>query len=466
MLALVGPAVSSQLRVLLLTITVVDDIVAVSVIGIAYTDRIAWGPLLVAIAALIGMVILDRLNAWRAGPYVVLVVIAWLATMGSGLHASIAGMLAGLLVPAALPTRTRVESAAQQFRLFRQSPLSVTQRQARDELTRTISVNDRLQASLQTVTSFVIIPIFAFANAGVDLRGGVLAEALTSPVTWGVVVGLVVGKALGISLGAFAATRFGWGRLPQGVRGGHLVGGATLSGIGFTVSLLIANLAFTHDELRRDAVIGVLLAAVTASVLGWIVFAFAARVLGHRDAGLPTTLSEPVDPERDHIRGPVDAGFTLVEYLDFECPFCARTTGVAREVREHFGDRLRYVVRHFPLDEVHPHSELAALGAEAARRQGRFWDMHDVLFANQHELEPEDLARYAGELGLNVEDFLGDLDDGELAARLAEDRRSGGASGVRGTPTFFIGDERHEGRFDSTALIEALEEHARRGDER
>jgi len=461
MLALVGPAVSTQLRVFLLTLTVIDDIVAVSVIGVAYTEQVELVPLAVAAAALVGIALLDRTGVWRSEPYLLLVVVCWLATVGSGLHASIAGMLAGLLVPAAEPLRSQVEAAASQFRVFRQSPLPGLQRETRDQLTRTISVNERLQESLHVVTSFVVVPVFALANAGVDLRGGVLAEALTSPVTWGVVAGLVLGKVLGIGLGALGAARLRIGRLPQGVGGGHVIGGAALSGIGFTVALLITGLAFDDEALRRQAVVGVLVSVVLASALGWLVFLVAARVFGQRDAALPTVLDPPVDPARDHVRGGADAEVTLVEFLDFECSFCAKATGAAREVREHFGDRLRYVVRNLPL-EVHPHAELAALAAEAAGLQGRYWDMHDHLFAHQDQLELEDLAGYADDLGLDVERFLRDLKSDDLARHVRDDMVSAHESGARSTPTFFVGGRRHEGRFDAPTLIAALERQAAR----
>lgn len=458
-LALVGPTVSTQLRVFLLTLTVFDDIVAVSVIGVVYSRHVSVLPLVLAAVALVGIVVLDRLRVWRAEPYVLLVVLAWSATLDSGLHTSIAGMVAGLLVPAAAPTRDGLEAAARQFRAFRQSPLPSLQRETRDRLTRTISVNERLQESLHLATSYVVVPVFALANAGVDLRGGVLTEALTSPLTWGIVLGLVVGKTLGIGGGSLLATRLGWGRLPQGVGTGHVFGGAALSGIGFTVSLLIAGLAFPDAVHQRDAIVGVLLALPLASLLGWAVFWFSARFLGQGDAALPRELSPPVDLGRDHIRGRVDAEVTLVEYLDYECPFCARATGTAPELWDHFGDRLRWVVRHLPLPQ-HPHAEMAALAVEAAGRQDRFWEMHEYLFAHHDQLELEDLAGHADALGLDVERFLRDLQDEALARHVREDLASADAGGARGTPTFFIGGVRHEGRYDAAALIEALERSA------
>ena len=186
-------------------------------------------------------------------------------------------------------------------------------------------------------------------------------------------------------------------------------------------------------------------------------FRLAAVLLGETSAGLPTTLARPVDASRDRIRGPVSAPVTLVEYADFECPFCARATGVAKEVREHFGDDLGYVFRHLPLPDVHPHAELAAAAAEAAAVQGRFWEMHDLLFAHQDQLELEDLAGYAGRLGLDVEEFLRDIDEQRHASRIREDVADAEASGARGTPTFFVGSRRHQGSNDARTLISELE---------
>ncbi|UMG93810.1 Na+/H+ antiporter NhaA [Nocardioides sp. TF02-7] len=456
-LALVGPAVSTQLRIFLLTLTVIDDIVAVSVIGVVYSDDLDLVSLAVAAVCLAALAGLDRVGEWRASPYVAVVVVLWVATLESGVHAAIAGMVSGLLVPAQEPSRALVEEAATRFRAFRQSPLPQVQRTARLSLNRAVSVNERLQEALHGWTSYVVVPVFALANAGVDLRDGMLGDALRSPITWGVVAGLVLGKLVGIGATAIATVRVGLGRLPEGVGSGHVLGGAALSGIGFTVSLLIAELAFDDQRLVDQARVGILLAAVLATAVGWLAFRVAASMFDQRDAALPMVLSDPVDPEHDHILGPVDAPLTLVEYLDFECPFCAKATGAAHEVRAHFGDRLRYVSRHMPL-AVHPHSELAGVAAEAAGRQGRYWEMHGLLFRNQDRLELDDLVAHAAELGLDVDRFVTDLDDDDLHERLRRDVASAETSGVRGTPTFFVGDRRHVGPYDAQNLIAALEE--------
>lgn len=456
-LAVVGPTFATQLRIFLLTLTVIDDIIAVSVIGLCYSGSLDAGALaaMLVLGGLMGL--LSRARVWRATPYILVGLALWSATVQAGLHASIAGMLGGLLVAAHAPAREAVEGAARRFRAFRQSPDVEVGRSAHLGLVRAVSVNERLQITLHPWASYLIVPLFALANAGVDLRDGVLAEALTSRVTWAVVVALVLGKFLGIGLTSLAGIRAGLGRLPQGVGFGHVFGGAALSGIGFTVSLLIAGLAFDDPTLRDQATVGVLLAAALATGLGWATFRAAAVFRGQTDADLPRFLDRPVDPQVDQVRGPIDAPLTLVEYGDFECPFCARATGVANELRERFGDELRYVFRHLPLVDVHPHAELAARAAVAAAAQGRFWEMHDLLFARQGELEYEDLAGYAAHLGLDVERFLRDLEDEATAARVRADVASAEASGARGTPTFFIADARHTGPHDTETLSRALE---------
>ena len=456
-LAVVGPTFQTQLRIFLLALTVIDDIVAVSVIGFVYSDEIRVMPLIAMAVLCAAAAVLSRRGVWRAAPYVAVVLLLWLATIHAGLHASIAGMLGGLLVPAYSPAREAVEKAARKVRAFRQSPMADVGMTARLGLTRAVSVNERLQTILHPWTSYVIVPVFALANAGVDLRGGVLGQALTSPITWAVVVGLALGKPLGVGLTAVLGARFGIGRLPRGVSPEHVFGGAALSGIGFTVSLLIARLAFDDEILRDEAIVGVLLAAVLSTVLGWVVFHAAAVLRGQSDADLPRFLDRPVDPETDHIKGPADAPLTLVEYADFECPFCARATGTAAELRKRFGDELRYVFRHLPLLDVHPHAELAAHAAVAADGQGRFWEMHDLLFAHQDELQYEDVAGYAADLGMDVEKFLRDIDDERTAERIRADVVSAEASGARGTPTFFIGGRRHTGPFDAATLAAELE---------
>ena len=159
---------------------------------------------------------------------------------------------------------------------------------------------------------------------------------------------------------------------------------------------------------------------------------------------------------RDHIRGPATARLTLVEYGDYECPHCGAAFPVVEEVQRRMGRKLRFVYRHFPLAKVHPHAELACHAVEAAGAQGRFWEMHDALFANQDALELPDLVSYAAALGLDVARFEQEIDRGVHASRIREDFMSGVRSGVNGTPTFFVNDTRYDGSRDVESLILAL----------
>ena len=167
-------------------------------------------------------------------------------------------------------------------------------------------------------------------------------------------------------------------------------------------------------------------------------------------------LAAPVDPERDHIRGPQDAPVTVVEYGDFECPYCGQAEPVVRELLAGHGD-VRYVWRHLPLNDVHPHAQLAAEAAEAAAEQGAFWEMHDLLLDHQDELRAADLIGYADELGLDVERFRDAPPRARAgAARIAEDVDCADLSSVSGTPTFFVNGRRHYGAYDIGTLSAAV----------
>ena len=165
----------------------------------------------------------------------------------------------------------------------------------------------------------------------------------------------------------------------------------------------------------------------------------------------------PVTPERDHIRGPVTAPITLLEYGDYECPYCGAAHPIVHEVRRRMGKRLCFVYRHFPLTNVHPHAELAAEAAEAAGAQGRFWEMHDTLYEHQRRLRDEDLRAYAEQLELDLDRFDKEMAEHVHAERIHEDFMSGVRSGVNGTPTFYINHVRHDDSYDADTLLEALE---------
>jgi protein-disulfide isomerase len=167
-----------------------------------------------------------------------------------------------------------------------------------------------------------------------------------------------------------------------------------------------------------------------------------------------------VSEDRDHIQGPADAPVTLVEYGDYECPYCGAAYPIIKEVQSRMEDRLRFVFRNFPISTSHPHAEQAAEAAEAAASQGKFWEMHDLLYENQEHLDDADLHRYADQLGLDVGVFDEALAEHVHAERVREDFMSGVRSGVNGTPTFYINGARHDGGYQLDELLAALEDSA------
>jgi protein-disulfide isomerase len=172
-------------------------------------------------------------------------------------------------------------------------------------------------------------------------------------------------------------------------------------------------------------------------------------------------LTPPVGAE-DHAAGPADAPVTLVEYGDYECPYCGMAHPIVKRAQRELGNQLRFVFRNFPLAEAHPHARLAAQAAEAAGAQGKFWEMHDTLFEHQDALELEDLLAYAESLGLDTAKFARDLKAGTYEKRVRDDFRSGVKSGVNGTPTFFINGARYDGSWANVeAFIRALRDAAR-----
>jgi Na+/H+ antiporter NhaA len=460
-LALVGKRVPDRLRGFILTVTVVDDIVALIVIAAVYTNDVSMGPLLIAIALFAVAFIGTRLRIRYGVLYFALATGSWVALFKSGVDPIVIGLAAGLIAYAAPAARTDLERATGLFRDFREQPTPELAQSARAGLRAALSPNDRLQQLYHTWTSYLIVPLFALANAGITIDTSFISRAYTSPITLGIVAGYVVGKPVGVMATSGLVTRLTSGRLRPPVGWAAVVGGGTLAGIGFTVSLLVASLAFKGAELE-EAKLGVLTAALGSALLTWSLFLITARLprplrlralLGRSE--VIVDLADPVDVERDHVRGPAEAPVTLVEYGDFQCPYCGQAEPVVRELLRDFGD-LRYVWRHLPLSDVHPQARLAAEASEAAAEQGAFWQMHDLLLDHQGELGPKDLIRYAGQLGLDVDRFTDELRAHTWSDRVAADVESADLSGVAGTPSFFINGQRHAGAYDIDTLSSAV----------
>jgi Na+/H+ antiporter NhaA len=462
LLALVGRRAPERLRAFVLTVVVVDDLLALVVIGTAYTEGLEVGALLWA-CGFFAVVLAIRAAGVRRGPvYFVLGLATWIALLDSGVEPVVVGLAMGLAAWAYPPVRSDLEQAADRFREFREQPTPELERHARASLSHAISPNERLLHLYHPWSSYVVVPLFAFANAGIDVDWGVLERAAGSSVTLGIVCGYVVGKPLGVVAATVLVARTSRRRLRPPVGWAAVLGAGAITGIGFTVSLLIATLAFSGPQLE-EAKLGILVAVAGSSGLTWLVFRLTSMLPWRRRIAALLGGDEPVldlayevDPERDYIRGPLDADVTVVEYGDFECPYCGRAEVELRGVLRDFGD-VRFVWRHLPLTDVHPHAEVAAEASEAAAAQGAFWPMHDLLLEHQEALEASDLVAYAERLGLDVDRFKRDLRKRAGAHRIAEDVEGADLSGVSGTPTLFVNGRRHRGAYDSATLSRAVE---------
>jgi Na+/H+ antiporter NhaA len=461
LLAIVGRRIPDRVRLFLLTVSVVDDLVALLVIAIAYSEHVSMRPLILALVFFAALIVARSLRVRYGLVYALLGIATWVSLFHSGIDPVVVGLAMGLMTFAYAPSRDELERATGLFRLFREQPTAELAREARAGLDASLSANDRLQQLYHPWTSYLIVPLFALANAGIQIDGAFLAKAYTSPITLGIILGYVLGKPVGVTGIAWVVTKVSRGRMVLPVGWAAAAGAGAVAGIGFTVSILIASLAFEGNELR-EAKLGVLTAALAASLLSWAIFRVtllmpqpirARALLG--TAETIVDLAAPVDPDYDHIRGPRESPVTIVEYGDFECPYCGQAEPIVREFLADHGD-VRYVWRHLPLHDVHPQAQLAAEAAEAASNQGRFWEMHDLLLTRQDHLKLPDLISYATELGLDVKRFKEELNRHTNASRVADDLDSASLSSVSGTPTFFINGIRHYGAYDIASLTEAV----------
>jgi Na+/H+ antiporter NhaA len=460
--ALLGRGVPGRVRIFLLTVFVVDDVMALAVIAIAYSGRVNPLAIAVAVVAYAALLLSRRLPYPRRRiAYILLGVTIWSSLLVGGVDPVVAGLAIGLATLAYEPARGTLEHAIASVRLFRQQPSAELVQEATRSLIASLSPNERLQHSFHRSTSYLVVPLFALANAGIAVNANLVTRALVAPITLGVFAGYVLGKPLAVLGTSWVVTAASRGRVRPQVGWGAVLGSGTIAGIGFTVSLLIANLAFAGDELQ-EAKLGVLCAAVGAFVTSAVVYRVMAMLPEPRrtrlllgDAPQLIDLEQPVDLTRDHVQGPEEAAVTVVEYGDYECPWTGLASPTTKELLAANPD-VRYVWRHLPLSDIHAHAKLAAEAAEAAGAQGKFWAMHDLLLSNQTDLEPSDIVAYAEDLDLDLDRFRDDLAVHLYAARVDQDVESADISGVAGTPTFFINDQRHHGAQDLGSLTRAI----------
>lgn len=287
-LALFGPRCPDQLRLFLLTLAIVDDIGAIVVMAVFYTGHIAVLPLAIAAALVVVLLLLRWAGVWQLAPYVLTGLALWGAVYASGVHPTLAGVLVGLIVPTVQPDTQAHERLRYYGRAVIEHADPFRARLVSAAARATVPAGDRLQNAVHPLSAFVVVPLFGMANAGVRLDWDTLRDSLSSPVTIGVFVALILGNAVGISVVTGLVLRTGLGELPGRVRYGHLIGGAVLAGIGFTISLFLTDLAFAQETLRTQAKIGVLAGSLVAAVLGSLLL----RYLGER---LPLCSIETTD---------------------------------------------------------------------------------------------------------------------------------------------------------------------------
>jgi Na+:H+ antiporter, NhaA family len=296
-LALVGPRCPDQLRVFLLALAIVDDVGAVAAIALFYTEDMQVGALVLALVMFGALLALRFARFWRTPIYVLIGVVLWLAVLESGVHPSVVGVVLGLLVNAYAPRPHDIARVQVLGRSFLLDPSPERALAAQAAVTEAVSPNERLQLRIQPWSSYVIVPVFVLANAGVVITGETLAAAARSPLTWGIIVGLTIGKLIGVTGGTWVALRTGIGRVPDTLRWGQLVGGAGLAGIGFTVALFVTEVALDDPALVTDAKIGILTGSLLAALIGWLIFRLAGERGGQcAPTGLPVLPPRPWRP--------------------------------------------------------------------------------------------------------------------------------------------------------------------------
>jgi Na+/H+ antiporter NhaA/predicted DsbA family dithiol-disulfide isomerase/predicted GNAT family acetyltransferase len=460
-LSLLERSASPRVRQFLITVLVADDIGSLFVIAAFYSGEVRL-PLVGAAAA--AFVLFWWLQRARV-PWPLLVAagsVGWLLTRTSGIDPIIGGLVIGLLAPAYAPALGNLEHATLGMRSFREQPTPSAARTAIAQLRAALSPNAKLLQHFALFVSLLVVPLFVVANLGIQINTTLLHRAFTDPITWGILGGLLVGKPAAYALVPWVVRALTRGRLMPPVAAGEVLTAGVISSMGFTVTVLVATKALTGTAFD-DAVVGALAALLIAPLLA-VAWARVPQLLPSRLTGallkpgapIVVDLVSEVDDENDHVRGRPDAGVTIVEYGDFECPYCGQAEESLTEVLHRLPAQVRYVWRHLPLVDVHPAAWRAALASEAAAAQDAFWPMHDALLAHRAELEELDLVDLAASLGLDSERFVTDFEAARTSHKVVSDIESARLSGVAGTPTLFINGVRHEGDYGPAALLEAV----------
>lgn len=451
-LALIGPKHASSLRVFVLAFAVVDDIGALAVIALFYSDNLQplW---LIPIAAGLALTWwMAKHGVWRSFGYIVIGCFVWFCTLQSGVHATLAGVVLALLMPVYATRMSDVDTAARVTHLFRQTPRADLAARARSSITRATPLNQRVSRALTPYTQYLVVPLFALSNAGVKLSGDAIASAFSSSLMWGIVLGLIVGKFVGVGATSAIVLKIKPESGGRGLDVPRAFGVAALGGMGFTISLLVIDLAVADAQLADEARIGVLLAAVIAVAVSWLTFS-----LGNRFAPLapPRGLKLPraVNPETDHIRGPVDAPVTVVVYADMGESYRTRVAQALAEAHDASVEKLRIVYRHHISDEnLLP----VAVALEAAGHQGKFWELHDRI-ARESVLRPvEEMLAAAASIGLNVDLLKRDMREMHNLDLVQAQSADADDAGLPRWPAVFLNGRRLRGPANTAVLLSTI----------
>lgn len=458
LLALFGSKIPGPLRAFLLTLAVADDVGALAVIAVVYTENLALTPLLVALALGAVLFFMQRAQVWRISFYMIIGIVIWLAVYASGVHATVAGVIVGLLVPIYQPHRQTVKEAESLTQTFRRTPTVATGRAAVVGIARSISMNARMQKMLHLYVVLLIVPIFALANAGVPINGEVLSQAIVSPLFWGILGGLVIGKFGGILGATIAITKMRIAEMPPGIRYRHIAGGAMLTGIGFTISLFIVDLAIADPLQQSIARIGVLVASFLAAMFGLGAFYIVTRYDRAR-APARKKLVRPVDPAEDHILGPVHAPVQIVNYDKLGGTDDDLTSELVERLYSRFEEDISYVFRHNPRENLVAIQAAEALEAVALQSQRLFWRMHRELVKinAEEDLDAHEIRRAAVTVGAHLTRMEETVRRGETAHRVERDVLDAKTMELRSTPHFFINGENYDGPISYEGLAAAIE---------
>lgn len=408
--------------------------------------------LAVVAAGLVVVWLLQRRGVWRVTPYLVAGLIIWYSTLRSGVDATLAGVLIALLMPVCLTRPREVVSVTLQARWYRQAPVPHTARMARRAIARSVPLNQRLSELLAPYVNFAVVPLFALANVGIPLSNETVAAAAVSCLTWGVIAGLVVGKFVGVFTFTALAGRLLPGSRGSALDGPKLAGVAALCGMSFTISLLVVDIALPNELLADEARIGVLVASLAALLIAAAVFRTADRL-----APLPEPkglrLPTPVDPVRDHLRGPAEAPVTIVSYAALDDLYRIGAAQAVADTLRHVGDHVAIVFRHHAIGDE---QLTAALALEAAAAQGRFCQLYDAVVEARGPLSGADPEELVARAGLDADRFARDMTSQQYQGRVDEDNLDAEEAGLPERPVLFLQGRRFTQPADSHHIIAAV----------